>query len=394
MSSILTVFSKEFRENLRDRRTVMTALLFGPLFGPLLFAAMLQFSLDRSRLGADEAVELMVVHPEHAPNLVAFLQARRVAVRTADSGEADANQLATANGMKVRVVLEIPAGFGEQLAAGSPAVVRLYSDSSRAGDARHAQRVAALLAAWGEQIAAQRLTLRGIDPLVGIPLAVQNIDVATPAARAQLVLGMLSFFIILSLLTGGMYLAIDTTVGERERGTLEPLLAAPVARESLLLGKLLATSAYMFLSMALTTAALCFALGRIDLEQFGMSADLGPGTAVAIIALTTPLVPLMAAGMTLIAAWTRSAREAQAWLGILQLVPTVPLVFASLLNLAPSLPLMLVPSLSQHLLIEGVLRGEPREALSIALSAGGSLLIGLLLVLATARLYHRERLLV
>jgi sodium transport system permease protein len=125
-----------------------------------------------------------------------------------------------------------------------------------------------------------------------------------------------------------------------------------------------------------------------------MSADLGPGTAAAIIALTVPLVPLMAAGMTLIAAWTRSAREAQAWLGILQLVPTVPLVFAGLLNLAPSLPLMLVPSLSQHLLIEGVLRGEPRGSLSIALSAGASLLFGLLLVLATARLYHRERLLV
>lgn len=394
MNATLTVFIKEFRENLRDRRTVMTALLFGPLFGPLLFAAMLQFSLDRSRLGADESVEVMVLHPEHAPNLMAFLEARRVAVRAAEPGEEDARQLATRPGLHLRVVLEIPADFGEQLAAGTPAVLRLYSDSSRTGDARHAQRLASLLAAWGEQITAQRLTLRGIDPLVGMPVAVQNIDVSTPAARAQLVLGMLSFFIILSLLTGGMYLAIDTTVGERERGTLEPLLAAPVARESLLMGKLLATSSYMLLSMALTTSALCFALGRIDLEQFGMSADLGPGTAAAIIALTAPLVPMMAAGMTLIAAWTRSAREAQAWLGVLQLVPTVPLVFASLLNLSATLPLMLVPSLSQHLLIEGVLRGEPLGGLSVAISAGGSLAAGVLLVLAAARLYHRERLLV
>ncbi len=144
---------------------------------------------------------------------------------------------------------------------------------------------------------------------------------ATPAARAQLLLGMLSFFMILSLLTGGMYLAIDTTVGERERGTLEPLLAAPVPRESLLLGKLLATSAYMLLSLTVTTGALCAALGRIDIEQFGMSADLGLRTALSLIAITAPLVPLMAAGMTLIAAWTRSAREAQAWLGFLQLIP-------------------------------------------------------------------------
>lgn len=393
MTATLTVFLKEFRENLRDRRTVMTALLFGPLFGPLLFAAMLQFSLDRSRLGADESVEILVQHAEHAPNLMAFLQARRIVARAVEPERDAAQQLAESPGQRARVVLEIPPEFGEQLAAGTPAVLRLYSDSSRAGDARQAQRIAALLAAWSEQVTAQRLTLRGIDPLVGMPLAVQNIDVSTPAARAQLVLGMLSFFIILSLLTGGMYLAIDTTVGERERGTLEPLLAAPVARESLLLGKLLATAAYMLLSMALTTSALCFALGRIDLEQFGMSADLGPRTALAIIALTAPLVPMMAAGMTLIAAWTRSAREAQAWLGVLQLVPTVPLVFASLLNLAPSLPLMLVPSLSQHLLIEGVLRGEPPGALSMIVSAGGSLALGVLLVLAAARLYHRERLL-
>jgi sodium transport system permease protein len=190
-----------------------------------------------------------------------------------------------------------------------------------------------------------------------------------------------------------MYLAIDTTVGERERGTLEPLLATPVPREALLLGKLLATSAYMLLSLSITTAALCFALGRIDLEQFGMSADLGPGTAIRLIGLAAPLIPLMAAGMTLIAAWTRSAREAQAWLGVLQLVPTLPLVFASLLNLAASLPLMAVPSLSQHLLMARLLRGETLPALWIGTSASITFGLGILMVGAAARLYNRERLL-
>ena len=247
---------------------------------------------------------------------------------------------------------------------------------------------------YGQQIASQRLILRGIDPRVTQPLAVQSVDVATPAARAQLLLGMLSFFMILSLLTGGMYLAIDTTMGERERGTLEPLLAAPVPRESLLLGKLLATGTYMLLSLSITTSALCLALGRIDLGQFGMSADLGPRTAISLILLTAPLIPLMAAGMTLIAAWTRSAREAQAWLGVLQLIPTLPLVFAGLLNLTATTGLMLVPSLSQHLLIARLLRGEPLHAAWLALSVGVSLSLGALLVWAAARLYHRERLLV
>jgi sodium transport system permease protein len=190
-----------------------------------------------------------------------------------------------------------------------------------------------------------------------------------------------------------MYLAIDTTVGERERGTLEPLLATPVRRESLLLGKLLATCSYMLLSMMITTTALSVTLGRLDLEQFGMNANLGAGAALCIIALTLPLIPLLAAAMTLVAAWTRSAREAQAWLGVLQLVPTLPLVFASLLNLGASLPLMLVPSLSQHLLITRLLRGEPLPAWHVAVSAGSCLAAGALLAVLTARIYRRESLL-
>jgi sodium transport system permease protein len=391
MNAMLAVFRKEFMENLRDRRTVMTALLFGPLFGPLFFSAMLQFSLDRSRVGADQTVEIAVLHPERAPNLVAFLEARRIVTETIEGDEAAARQAVATH--SARVVLEIPEQFGEQLESGQPAVLRIYADSSRTGDERYASRVSALLSLYSQQIAAQRLTLRGVDPRVISPLAVQDIDVATPAARAQLLLGMLSFFMILSLLTGGMYLAIDTTVGERERGTLEPLLAAPVPRESLLLGKLLATSAYMLLSLSITTGALCAALGRIDIEQFGMSADLGPRTALSLIAITAPLVPLMAAGMTLIAAWTRSAREAQAWLGFLQLIPTLPLVFASLLNLGASLPLMAVPSLSQHLLITRLLRGETLPSIWIFASVGVSFALGALLVLIAARLYHRERLL-
>ena len=172
----------------------------------------------------------------------------------------------------------MPADFGDTARRRrQPAVLRLYADSSRTGDERYADRVATILARYSQQIALQRLTLRGVDPQLLSPIAVQDVDVSTPAARALLVLGMLSFFIILSLLTGGMYLAIDTTVGERERGTLEPLLATPVPRDALLLGKLLATCGYMLLSLSMTTMALCITLGRIDLEQFGMSANLGAG---------------------------------------------------------------------------------------------------------------------
>lgn len=391
MRGLWCVFSKEFRENLRDRRTVMTALLLGPLFGPLFFAVMLQVSLDRTRVGADEIMEVQAINAAAAPNLVAFLESRRVRLVPVEGDADHARQLITTR--SARLVLEVPDSYGEDLQAGRPASLRLYADSSRSGDERYASRLSAMLDGYAQQIAVQRLTLRGVDPQLLAPVVVHRVDVSTPAARSLLVLGMMSFFIVLSMLTGGMYLAIDTTVGERERGTLEPLLATPVQRSQLVLGKVLATCAYMLLSLILSTGALCVALGRIDLEQFGMSANLGPATAISIIAIMAPLVPLLAALMTLIAAWTRSAREAQAWLGFLQLVPSVPLVFASLMNLTPRLGLMPVPSLSQHFLVTQLLRAEPLDPLWTAVSAGSTLLLGAVLLLPVLRLYGSERVL-
>ncbi|MEO6169401.1 MAG: hypothetical protein ABIO84_00435, partial [Lysobacter sp.] len=146
----LIVFAKEFRENLRDRRTVMTALLFGPVFGPVFFAAMLQFSLDRSRVGVDETIQVAVMHAEHAPNLVGYLQSQQVATTALAGDEAAALRAVTDH--SARVVLDIPEGFGAQLAAGQPAVLHLYADSSRTGDERYAQRLASIITRYSQQI--------------------------------------------------------------------------------------------------------------------------------------------------------------------------------------------------------------------------------------------------
>jgi sodium transport system permease protein len=391
MRGVFTVWAKECLENLRDRRTVMTALLLGPLFGPLLFAGMLRFSLDHNRRGFDESFELAVVNSAAASNLMMALSSGGVTVRDLPGGEAQARQAIATRTAKV--VLEIPEDFGARLAEGRPAPLRLYSDGSRNGDARYVARVRLLIVAWSQRIASARLTLRGVDPTLLSAIALQDVDVSTPAGRSLLVLGMLSFFLILSLMTGGVYLAIDTTVGERERGTLEPLLATPVPRTSLLAGKMLATGSYMLLSMSITAFALFTVLSRLDLEQYGMSANLGPRSALIAIGITMPLVPLLTGLMTLVAAIARSLREAQAWLGILQLLPTVPLVFAGLMNLAPNLRWMAVPSLSQHLLITQLLRGEGVDLGGFAVSAGVTLLLGVLAVWTVARLYRRESLL-
>ena len=391
MHAILTVFAKEFRENLRERRTLLSALILGPLLGPLLFAGGLSLSLKRSGTEGERTVKLAVAHGERAPNLLSYLREYGVAVEPVVYDEAQAR--AAVQGHRHELVLIVSADFGAHLAAGTPAAVQLYADASDVAAAGTGAHVGALLERYGALLARLRALARGIDPLVLSPLAVQDIDVSTPASRSVLALGTLSYLVLLTMLMGGMYLAIDTTAGERERGSLEPLLTVPVRREQLIYGKILATCAYMALSLTLTVSAFAVTLRFAGLERFGMSVNFGPKVALAVILCCLPLVPLGAALMTIVAAYTRSYREAQTWLGLVLLVPTLPLAFAGLMGLKAHLALMAVPSLSQHFLITSLLRAEPLPAAFVAMSVGGTLVLGALLIAAAGRLYRREALL-
>jgi sodium transport system permease protein len=389
--AILTVFIKEFRENLRDRRTLFSALILGPLLGPVLFSSALSLSIEHGNAKGERAVALAVSHAERAPNLLAFLHEYGVDIHSLNVDDAGARSAIREH--RQTLVLLITDQFGKQLASGAPAPLALYADSSDASNSRSVARVRVLLEQYGVLISRLRITARGIDPLVLVPIAVQNIDVSTPASRSVLMLGTLSYLILLTMLMGGMYLAIDTTAGERERGSLEALLTVPVQRRQLIYGKILATCAYMTLSLTLTVTAFAIVLQFVGLEQFGMSVNFGPLVALQVILFCLPLVPVGAALMTIVAAFTRSYREAQTYLGLVLLVPTLPLVFAGMLGLRPSAALMMVPSLSQHFLITSLLRDEHVSAVFFALSVTSTLAVGAVLMLIAGRLYDREALL-
>ena len=389
--AILTVFVKEFRENLRDRRTLFSALLLGPLLGPVLFYAALSLNIEQTTAKSDRPIEVAVSHGERAPNMLAFLHQYGVDVKPVDLDDSGAR--AAIRDHQQSLVLVIADSFGTHLALGDPAPLQLYADSSDASNTRGLSRVRLLLEQYGSLIARLRITARGIDPSVLTPIVVQDVDVSTPASRSVVLLGTLSYLILLTMLMGGMYLAIDTTAGERERGSLEALLTVPVKRQQLIYGKILATCAYMAISLTLTVIAFSIALPHAGLEHFGMSVNFGPLAVMRLILYCLPLVPLGAALMTIVAAFTRSYREAQTYLAVVLLVPTLPLVFAGMLGLRPTARLMMVPSLSQHFLITSLLRDEPIPAAFSALSVVTTLAVGAVLMSIAGRLYDREALL-
>ncbi len=391
MRIAFTVFLKEVLDNFRDRRTLASALLMGPIFGPVLFAFVINLSVERSLEDQQSTMELPVIGQAYAPNLVAFLRSRNI-----DVVDGPKDLAAAMDAVKTGVhdiVLVIPREFGEQLANTIPAKIELVSDQANTDADREARRARSALRAYNQLLAGERVVARGINPRALQPLNIDEVDVSTPSGRSALLLGMMSYFFVFAALMGGMYLAIDTTAGERERGSLEPLLSLPVTRDQLILGKIAATCLFMTLSLTLSLLAFYVSLGFMPLEKLGMTPNFGPGVLLAALAIFLPFMLVGAALMTLVASFTKSYREAQTWLSVVLIAPTLPILIVSILTLRPRFEFMFIPSLSQHLLLVDMVKNEPVNALHVTISVVSTLILGVLLTWVCARLYRREGLL-
>lgn len=391
MGAVWTVFRKEVLENLRDRRVILSAFFFGVLLAPMIFGLTTTMVSKRAVANQDKPLNLPIAGASNAPNLVQFLRENGAKVEDVELTSDEA--IAAVRSGRQDMVLLIGEDYGKALQAGESAPLSLVVDTSNSNTSPSADRARQLLNAYGHQLAVLRLMVRGINPAVIEPVGVQTLDVATPAGRSLLILGMMTYFCFMSMLVGGFYLAIDTTAGERERGSLEPLLTLPVSRSQLIVGKMLATSAFMSVSLLLTLATFGVVLTFIPLEALGMSANFGPRVILPIFAIMATFVPLGAGLMTVVASFTRSNREAQSWLSVVMMFPIAPIMFAVVTGTKPSAALMAVPSLSQHLIATSLMRGDSIPALHVLICAGTTLALGALLVGIAIRLYQREAIL-
>jgi sodium transport system permease protein len=393
LNPIAVVCRKEIVDNVRDRRTMFSTLAFGPLFAPIMFAIMINIIVDRTLTSAEQRLSIPMIGIEQADNLEAFLEARNIEPER-DHMLTDLDSAAEAVAAGTHgLALVVDATFAEDFGSDHPARVTIVFDRSNQRDADRVQRVQSALLSYSERIATLRLVARGLSPTVTRPIIVDAYDVSTPTGRSALVLGILTYFLLFATLMGGMYLAIDTTAGERERRSLEPLLTTPVTRASLLLGKMAATCVFMLISLALTLTGFFIALRFLPLDELGMSSGFTAMTAAGAFLLLVPFALLGAVLMTLVASFTKSYKEAQTYLGLLLIVPTLPVAIAMVLNVRPSQAFMWVPSMSQHLLITSLIKHDPVPVLMAAQSVVSSLIYAGLLALVAIRLYKREALL-
>ncbi|NCT66470.1 MAG: ABC transporter permease [Rhodanobacteraceae bacterium] len=387
MNPILTIFWKEVRENLRDRRTVLNTLLTGPLLAPLLFVLLINIAVTRELDKAEKPLPVPVVGAEHAPHLIAALKQAGAEIKDAPADPERAVREQDAD-----LVLRIPATYAEAWAKGEPAQVELIYDQSQRDASASVARLRGMLEAYGQRTGVLRLVARGLSSNTIRPVVVANRDQSTAQARGGLMFSMLPYFFILGAFVGGMALAIDTTAGERERQSLEPLLVNPLGRGAILTGKLGATSAFALTSLLLSIVAFSVAGQFMPTGRLGMSLAIGPRFALLTLVAMLPLVVLLATLQTLAAAFAKSFREAQTYLSLLMFVPVIPTLLLSMFPLKTQAWMYAVPLLGQQVTLMRLLRGDVVTPAQLALCFAATALAALLAWLAATQVYRSERL--
>jgi sodium transport system permease protein len=380
------VFRKELRDALRDRRALLMVLVGSVAMGPLvlvLLSALVAGIEQRA-----DARELMVAGIEHAPRLRNYVerQTYRIAPAPADYRE----QLE--RGALGQPVVVIAADFEAELAALRAPVVEVVSSSADKRSRDGVGPALQLLRGFNSEQATLRLAMRGVAPTVLEAVQIDERDLADPATRAAQLTAMLPFFVLMAVLYGALNAALDTTAGERERGSLEPLLMNPVPRLALVGGKWAAAAAMGMLIAVLSS--LSFLPGQWLLRSESLAAlfRYGLREAALFLALLLPLAGALAAVLMAVAIRSRSVKEAYTSASFVILaVSLLPLM--ALFNREGERAWHLwVPALAQITLMDRVLKGLPLAAADLLLPLGVCLLLTAAALAWVARSLHARAL--
>lgn len=386
--SLFIIMFKEIVDNLRDRQTVFYALLFGPVLLPLLIGGSLVASFKQLTIDFDAVTTLSVVNAEKAPTLIEFLYSNNI-----DTIAAPDNVEQSVRSGETLVVLEITDDYSDALRDGSPAPLTLHVNNADKDSTKAARRISAILNVYEQTLNSLRIQHRGIDPSIFDSLNIVQNDVSSEGATGQLLASILPFLFIMSMVMGGFYLAIDTTAGERERQSLEPLLSLPLSRTSVVMGKYLATVCFVLLSSVLTAISIYTLFKLFPLEIMGGQVRFDGPSVTRAFFLVSPLIPFISAMLISVSAITRSTKQAQTYLGLLMVIPMAPFFLLQFLNIRSTLVSMPLPMLSQYQLLESAVLGDVIPWLHVVLSVAGTLIATAILLVLAARLYQREKLL-
>lgn len=376
------VFRKELLDHSRDRRSLILALIF-PLFGPVLLGVVMIFSYSSVRGQATQSMSIAMTGGEYAPGLVAFLESKGATVTEL---EGDPEQAVLRGAVPVALVVPPESAGREQFE------VQLLTDLTRVGTTSAAVATRRLVNEYSRETAHRMLDRAALDYGVLDPVVVNQIDVGQSPNIALLFYKMIPPIVLFIIFMGSVYLAIDMTVGERERGTLEPLLSVPVARWQILLGKTFAAFAFSALGLVVNILAFRLILEYVVGRSPGLAAAPDNLTMLLIFLIAIPMMALAVTVQISIAAFTRSMKEAQIYLGLLPLLPAFPGIAVTMAPLDPDGWFGALPIVGQMSAFANLVAGVPINPGHVLMSALATLLLAALCFSWSSRLYQREKL--
>jgi sodium transport system permease protein len=359
------VFLKELRETLRDRRSLGLLALFVLMY-PVMLGVILNQQIKRATKPEREGIELAVINAVQAPNLMAQLKQKNIAVQPMGSmDEEKITELLRAR--EVVALLRISDKYAENYQAMRPARVELWFDSAADNGARQ-RDIEEVLNAYSSSVASARLLAHGVSPATVAPVQLQRYDTGTTAARSAGLIGTILGFLFFPAFICGLSAAVDSTAGERERRSLEVLMSQPARAWELVVGKWLAAGSLAVIGITLELMLAHAILSWLPLEEIGMSWRVTTADLLMVCIASIPLSLFAAALQIAVAMNARSFKEAQSVLSFVVLVPMVPGIAVSMLELKTALWMYAVPMLSNQTLLREIAKGEALGALPFVLT--------------------------
>jgi sodium transport system permease protein len=398
---ILTVYLKELRDLLRDRRTLMSMIFVPTLLMPTLTIATLGVSASVLKKARATPAAVVVIGGEDSPKIRAALATAHLHLQPAP---ADWRQRIVDK--RLGAAVELPPGYDERIAAGEPVSVTVYDYEGEVRSRFAVDELRRFLGEYRDRVVAERLQQRGLSPAVLKPFEVVTRNVAPPEkVGGNLFGGVIPYFFLLLAFTGAMYPAMDLTAGEKERGTMETILCSPVSRLHLVLGKFLMvlTASLGTVACSLGSTAVTLLIAGAMLGGGGLGGAVGGASArgsgplpaidplglLAVVAMVVPMAVLFAAAQFTISLFAKSFKEAQSYLSPLIVVIILPAVIGMLPGVELNPRLALVPILNVSLVSKELVSGVWHWGY-IALIFGSSSLYAALALGLAARMFNRE----
>ena len=385
MNKVLTVIKKEVLDNIRDKRSLFFAIVYGPILMPLLMLGPLFAAVQEGQINFEKDTEVAIVGQSYAPNFIQFLKQKNIVAK-----EAPDNYLAKVKQGELSLVLEIPKEYPENLQIGKPAPLLVYFSNSDKDSTKANRQLKIIVDQYKNQLMGKRLFVRGFDPAVLEPIKLTEKDLSTEGVGGQIFGFLLPMVMIMSMMMGGMYLAIDSTAGERERFSLEPLLTLPMTRTQIVLGKYLAVWLFVVFSLCLVTLVMHGVISFMPMGELSRVFHFDGITLLKLFLLAIPLTFLIVSLLTLVSAYTKSTKEAQTHVGVSMIIPMAPMFILQFMKVKSSWLVMSLPMISQYKLMEKIVKDEGFPAEYILTSASGTLALALVLFCVTIWLYRRE----